>query len=487
MFESLQPPPPSEPSAFRTVLKLITLGVLVLLMLVPVTQILGLVRERQSRQLEVRNELARQWGGEQTLGALVLAVPYFAAPNAASGAAVKSDAPSGGALAATPLGWAYFLPASVQWRGKLETQGLSRGIFEVRVYDTRLVASGSFARPDPAALGIKPEQVDFGRAQVLLLVSDPRGLQERVVLRWGNRERPFAPGLSPLESASSDTMATNLELASRSRGGCCPLSTLQATLQPGDLGAERVPFSLSLSLRGSEALHLLPLGDETMAEIASPWPHPSFIGATLPRDRNVASQGFTASWSVPYFGRGLPQRWRGDQIGPERLAQQLEEARFGVSLVRPADPYQQTERAVKYAVLFILLTFTTVFVLELLSPVRLHPMQYLLVGAALCVFYLLLLALAEHLGLGRAYAVATAATVVLVTLYTRAVLAGWSRAFAVGSVLAGLYGWLFTVLRQQDYALLIGALGLFATLALLMFLTRRLDWGTLRFRQPAVG
>ncbi len=155
--------------------------------------------------------------------------------------------------------------------------------------------------------------------------------------------------------------------------------------------------------------------------------------------------------------------------------------------MQPADPYQQTERAVKYAVLFILLTFTTVFVLELLSPVRLHPMQYLLVGAALCLFYLLLLALAEHLGMGRAYTVAAAATVGLITLYTRAVLAGWRRAVAVGGVLAILYGWLYTVLRAEDYALLLGALGLFATLAVVMFLTRRLDWTTLRFRQPAVG
>ncbi|HXT20739.1 MAG TPA: cell envelope integrity protein CreD, partial [Thermoanaerobaculia bacterium] len=256
----------------------------------------------------------------------------------------------------------------------------------------------------------------------------------------------------------------------------------------GDLEGNRIPFSLTLAVRGSEALHLLPLGDETTAELSSSWPHPSFAGAPLPRTRTADStHGFTASWSVPYFGRMYPQRWRGDQIDAAMLGAQLEDSKFGVTLLRPADPYQQTERAVKYAVLFILLTFTTVFVLELLSPVRLHPMQYLLVGAALCLFYLLLLALAEHLGMGRAYAVATAATVSLVTLYTRAVLAGWARAVAVGAVLAGLYGWLYTVLRAEDYALLLGALGLFATLAVVMFLTRRLDWATLRFRQPAVG
>jgi inner membrane protein len=483
MFEPLQSP---EPGRFRTVLKLVTLGILVLLLLVPVTKVLGLVHERQARLWQVQSELAKTWGAEQTLGALVLAVPYFAATSSTTGVVAKSHAPAGGALAAAPAGWAYFLPGAVQWRGRLEPEVRRRGIFAVTVYESRLTASGWFARPDAAALGIKPEQVDLGRAQVLLLVSDPRGLQERVVLRWGNRDRPFAPGLSPLGSSAGGGTAS-IELAERTRDGGGPLNSLQAALQPGDLTAERLPFSLALSLRGSEALHLLPLGDETMAEIASPWPHPGFVGTPLPRHRQVAGQGFDASWSVPYFGRGLPQRWRGDQIGPERLAGLLAEAQLGVSLVRPADPYQQTERAVKYAVLFILLTFTTVFVLELLSPVRLHPMQYLLVGAALCLFYLLLLALGEHLGLGSAYAVATAATVVLVTLYTRAVLAGWARALAVGGVLSSLYGWLYTVLRLEDLALLTGALGLFAVLALLMFLTRRLDWATLRFRQPSLG
>src|SRR5262249_54926019 len=162
-------------------------------------------------------------------------------------------------------------------------------------------------------------------------------------------------------------------------------------------------------------------------------------------------------WSVPYFGRGYPQRWREGDTDRDVLRSRIQGSSFGVELVRPADPYQQTERAVKYAVLFILLTFTTVFVLELLSPVRLHPMSYLLVGAALCLFYVLLLALGEHLGVERAYAVATAATVLLVTLYARAVLRSTARSAAVAAVLATLYGWLYVVLSAEEYALLLGA------------------------------
>ena len=467
MFESVQPPP-AEPGRFRAVLKRFALGILVLLLLIPVNQLLGLVRERSSRRNEVRDELARVWGGEQTLGAVVLAVPYSIP--AGTGVVATETWQSGTRVVTVPSGgWTYFLPGAVDWRGDLAPETKHRGIFEVTQYEARLTAGGWFARPDPATLGfkegVKPEQVDWSHAQVLLLVADPRGLQERPVLRWAGRERPFAPGLTALDSFGNN---------------------LQAALAPGDLDGDRIPFSLSLVVRGSTALHLLPLGDETTAELQSPWPHPSFVGAPLPHHETKRS-GFDARWSTPYFGRGFPQRWRSDQFEAPRLSALLGESSFGVALVQPADPYQQTERAVKYAVLFILLTFTTVFVLELLSPVRLHPMQYLLVGAALCLFYLLLLALAEHVGMGRAYTAAAAATAGLVTLYTRAVLAGWTRALAVGAVLAILYGWLYTVLRAEDYALLLGALGLFATLAAVMFLTRRLDWSTLRFRQPAVG
>ena len=463
MFESVQPPP-SEPGRFRAVLKLFALGVLVLLLLIPVSQLLGLVRERSSRRNEVREELARVWGGEQTLGAVVLAVPY-SVPAGSNVVATETWQSGTRVLTVPSVGWTYFLPGAVQWHGKLAPEKKHRGLFEVTQYEARLTAGGWFARPDPAALGVKPEQVDWSHALVLLPVTDRRGLQERPVLRWAGHERSFAPGLTALDSFGSN---------------------LQAALVAGDLDGDRIPFSLDLVVRGSTALHLLPLGDDTTADLQSPWPHPSFVGAPSPNHQTTRS-GFAAHWSMPYFGRGFPQRWRSDELEAQRLGAQLEQSTFGVALVQPADPYQQTERAVKYAVLFILLTFTTVFVLELLSPVRLHPMQYLLVGAALCLFYLLLLALAEHVGMVRAYAAAAGATAGLVTLYTRAVLAGWARALAVGTVLAILYGWLYTVLRAEDYALLLGAIGLFVTLAAVMFLTRRLDWSTLRFRQPAVG
>jgi inner membrane protein len=432
--------------ALRSLLKLVMLGVLALVLLIPVTQLLGLVRERRERQEEVRREVTASWGGEQTVGALVLAAPLQEA------AATRE--------------WVYFLPAEVRWEGELRPQSRSLGLFTTTLYESRLLARGWFRRPDPSELGVGADRVDWDGAVAVLVVGDPRGLAGRPELRWGGRELTLRPGVGPLAGAC---------------GG------VQAVLGPGGVHGERMPFEVAITLRGSEELRVLPLGELTQARLVSSWPSPGFVGASLP-DREVRPDGFTADWDVPYYGRGFAQQWRSGEAQPASLWHDSARAgAFGVSLVRPANPYQQTERAVKYAVLFIALTFITVFLLELLSPVRLHPVHYLLVGFALCLFYLLLLALSEHVGLGPAYALASGAVVAQVTLYARAVLAGSGRAAVLGAALAALYGWLYTLLRAEDFALLLGACGLFAALAAVMFLTRRLDWGTLRFRASTTG
>jgi inner membrane protein len=459
-------------TARRPILKLLALGGLVLLLLIPVAQLLGLVRERASRREEVRAELSSLWGGEQILGALVLAIPYR--PRLREPAIAAEPVPPAGfakaaGTAATevePGGWLCFLPKEVQWKGTLRPETRRRGIFEVTLYDAAVTAIGAFDRPDPVPLGIAGDRVDWDSARVVLLLGDVRGLQRNVTLGWRDASLPFQPGGGPLDNWGS---------------------AIHARLGKGAFAAGPARFRVDLALRGSEALRIVPLGASTQVELAAGWADPGFVGAPLPTAREVGDQGFTATWDVPLFSRSFSQQWRLDQMNLDSLRGELHTSAFGVQLVRPADPYQQTERAVKYAVLFILLTFTTVFLLELMSPVRLHAVHYLLVGVALCLFYLLLLALAEHLGMAAAYGLATFATVATVGLYARSVLASGWRAAVVSAALVALYGWLFTVLRAEDYALLLGALGLFATLAGVMYLTRKLDWSTLRFREPAAA
>jgi inner membrane protein len=429
-------------------IKLLVLGGLVLVLLIPVSHVLWLVRERQVRADQVRAEISAVWGREQTLGAAVLSLPVRIQED---GTSVERDL--------------HLLPTEIHWRGELAPQLRNRGIFDVPVYEGRLRAEGWFGPQDLAAAGISPDSVLWERAVLTIGVGDLRGIQERLELQWAGRRHSFVPG-----SASPELMPEGLQ----AQVGSAALAAPDA----------RLPFSFEILLRGTETLQFLPLGEVTTVRLASTWPDPGFGGAFLPRERSVRSDGFTASWNVPYFGRGYPQWWwEGSRAGAE-IGRAAASSAFGVTLIRPADQYQRAERSVKYAVLFIVLTFTALFLLELLSAVRLHPVEYLLVGFALSLFYVLLLALSEHIGFLPAYSAAALATVGLISLYTRSLLRSWRKISVLAATLSGLYAYLYGLLVAQDHSLLLGATGLFSVLALVMYLTRNLDWWTLRFRGP---
>jgi len=251
--------------------------------------------------------------------------------------------------------------------------------------------------------------------------------------------------------------------------------------------ANPFPFELELELKGTRELRVVPAGKDTTVQLTSSWPHPSFIG-TAPDPPRIDASGFAASWRVPYFGRGFATHWKGDNPqDDDTLSRQAAAASFGVALVQPVDIYVQTDRAVKYAVLFIVMTFVIAFAWEITGGVLVHPIQYMFVGFTMCVFYLLLLSLAEHRGFDAAYAIAGAATVVLLSWYWSWVLGGRRQGTLMGAAMTVLYGYLYLLLRLEDYALLAGSIGLFVMLALLMFLTRRVNWYELKLGQKAVA
>jgi inner membrane protein len=243
-----------------------------------------------------------------------------------------------------------------------------------------------------------------------------------------------------------------------------------------------VPFSFKLAVNGTRDFQFLPTAEETLVSLTSTWPHPSFVGGRLPGEWNRAPVGFKAAWRVPDFGRPYPSRWTSSDIERNRegLVGRVNSSAFGVSLIQPVDIYQQGERAVKYAVLFLVLTFLVFFLFEVFRAVLLHPMQYTFVGFALCLFYLLLISISEHAGFDVAYGTAAVATTLVIAGYARAVLKGTRQALSVGASLAVLYGFLYLLLRNEDYALLAGSLGLFLILSLVMYLTRGTDWYNLK-------
>jgi len=443
----------TPPTAGRTqrrlrdsaLIKLIVSGVLVLGLLIPLALVRSLVAERQSRQSSVVQEIGALWGGSQTLGGPLLVVPYVAR---------RSDG-HGVVTAATE--WSYFLPEALHIDSRLAPERRNRGIFETVVYRADTRVGGSFRRPDFGGWRIAPDDILWEQATLSLGISDMRGIRGAASVHWGATDQPFTPG-----SGASGLWTSGLT---------APAPGLRTLDEHGSLD-----FEIALGLNGSGEIRFLPLGQETVATVESPWPNPSFSGAFPPETRSLRADGFEAAWRISYFGRSYPQRWRyaeAEQVAP---ASAVQSTGFGVGLFIAADAYQKTERAMKYGILFLTLTFLTFFLFETFSPVALHPLQYLLVGAALCLFYLLLLSISEQVSFGVAYAAAAVATVLLIATYASAILDGLGRALVLALVLAALYGYLYVLLQAEDYALLLGALGLFAVLALVMYITRRIDW-----------
>jgi inner membrane protein len=430
------------------ILRMVVMGVLLMALNVPLTMMCGVVNERAARRDGVVREVSDDWGGAQIVGGPVLSVPYRYAWTDTSGRAQSATS------------YYHFLPETFTVDGSIEPGERRRSLFTVVVYTARVKLRGQFAAPRLPDLKPTPEAILWNDAAVSVGISDPRGIARVSELSWDGKPRRFIPG----------SISTGLFT-----------SGMQATVD--GLAAVRtapIPFEVDLEIKGTREFRVLPAGNETTMRLTSAWPHPSFVGTT-PDPPQINDNGFAASWRVPYFGRGFPPLWDGgDKAVAERIAQQAALAPFGVALIQPIDIYVQSERAVKYAVLFIVLTFVIAFVWEITGGVLVHPIQYMFVGFTMCVFYLLLLSLAEHRGFDVAYVVAAGATIALLAWYWSWVLGGTRQGVVMGGALSVLYGYLFLLLRLEDYALLAGSAGLFVMLALLMFLTRRVNWYELK-------
>jgi inner membrane protein len=443
--EATAAPVQRRPLRDSVLFKMIVIGILILALLIPLAMVRGLISERQARHDQTATEVANSWGMEQTLSGPVLRVPYILRGTDENG---KKQV------------WtvdAFFLPEDLTISGQITPERRSRGIFEVAVYRARLSWKGTFRQPSFAAWGVASEDILWKDAELAFGVPDMRGLRRSVKMSWAGQELDLAPG-GAIQGMWS-------------RGLRTPLTGLST----GTAG-QTYAFAFDLVLDGSRSLKFLPMGQQTTVTLSSPWPDPSFVGAYLPETRQVGEKGFDATWSVPYFGRSYPQQWRSVEANTVAPEDAINASAFGVDLFLPVDAYQKTERSLKYGMLFLLLTFLTFFLYEVFNPFLLHPLQYLLVGSALVIFYLLLLSISEHAPFGLAYAVASAATVGLIGGYSAAILRGRLRALGTAAALAALYGYLYVLLQAEDYALLLGSIGLFAILALVMFVTRRIDW-----------
>jgi inner membrane protein len=428
---------------------------------IPLWMTHGVLRERQSYQAQAVDEICSVWGGQQRVTGPILAVPYTYKASVTKTKLVGNqwtqvDEP--GACSAV----AYFLPEDLRIEGAVEPEIRSRGIYDAVVYTARLKFTGSL-RPDFTAAGIEAERIDWEKARVLFGASDLHGLRSLGALHLGDKESAF-------------------EAADAGANSLLPLSASVTVASAG-----KFDFSFDVVLQGSGNVTLAPVGKNTTTVLRSPWRDPSFTGAWLPVERHVGADGFAAEWKVAPFSRGFPQSWTSRATSAVDITKKIDAAGFGVRFARGIDSYSMVERAQKYGVLFFVLVFAVFFLFEVTAELRIHPLQYTMVGAALCLFFLGFLALTEFWTTAAAYAAAAGACTGLVSLYSWSFLrAGW-RTLVVFGGLSSTYGYLYFVLQSQDYALVAGTLALFAALALAMFCTRRINWYSLEATPAKAG
>jgi inner membrane protein len=459
MPETLAPPPlpKTQPSFTRrntTIIKLLGVGALVLVLLIPLMMISGVLSDRLQRRNEAVADITSSWGQEQNVIGPVLGIPYFYRYKTVKEIPLGEGKVERREVEETATANAYFLPETLNIVGDVQTQTLHRGIYDAAVFRAQVTLTGQFSPPDFSALKIEQKDVQWKDAFVTIALNDMRGTREGIMLDWGGTKRPLLPG-------------------SQVPGYTTGATAMLANDRPAGTA---VDFSIAVDFNGSDGIFFAPFGVKNEVTLKSNWPDPGFRGAFLPANRSVRANGFDATWKVSYYGRDYPQQWS-SRGGNERFnVQSVSRSRFGAQFLSILDAYRYVERSIKYGVLFLVLVFTTFFLFEVTARQKIHPFQYLMVGAALCLFYLLLLSISEFIGFGWAYLIAAVASTLLITWYCRFFLGGGMRTLMIGAGLAGVYTFLYITLRQQDYALLMGAIALFIVLAVVMFVTRKVDW-----------
>ena len=437
-YETMPPTQPQQTitnSANKILMKGLITGGLILLMLIPTLFINNLINERESRQKEVVKEVSSKWATAQTLSAPFITVPYTEIFTNSEGKLMQTK---------TQL---IVLADKLLVTGKVMPEERPRSIYKVLLYRTVLNFTGNFNPKWP--VGIDVAKIDFAGAKLCFSLSDFKGIEEEVMIDFNGQKLLLNPEL-PVNDLGDVGLSVPINISAES-------------ITTG------LKFNMDLKLKGSEQLHFIPMSVNSKFSLSSTWPNPSFDGNSLPTQRTVSDSGFNAQWS---FNRANLAFGTVVKSGALKIGTTA----FGVSLVQPADQYNKTTRSVKYAILLIGLTFALFFIIELMQKNPLHPVQYVLVGLALVIFYTLLLSISEYILFDYAYLTAAAATVLLITLYAKSHFKTWKSAAVFGSLLSGLYGFIFILIRLEDTALLVGSIGLFIILSLVMYGSRKINW-----------
>lgn len=428
--------------------KIALIFLITIFLAIGLTRISFLIDERTARRDGVVAGIAAATARDQTLVGPVLVVPYTRI--------VKTQKPSekdetkmievekrySDAL--------YLLPSELDVQTTLNTEQIRRSLYHAVVFSASIAIKGRFASEGGLLKPEPNEQITFGDPRLIVGVNDPRGIMRAPVLVWAEQRLDFLPG------TAEPKMPNGIQTFIRGLNPQAPWSA---------------EFSFALDLRGTQTFDLAPVGDTTRISVRGNWPHPSFQGQFLPETREVTASGFSAAWSTTRLATNMTHQLF-EHLRNDRPLDTL----IGVRFMDPTDSYVQTDRAIKYGLLFVGLTFVAFFLFEILKRLAIHPLQYGFAGAALVLFYLLLLALSEHLDFTLSYAIATLGCVTLLAYYLAHVLRSPRWGIGFGALIGAVFGLLYVLISLEDHALLAGSVSLFGCLALAMVLTRKVDW-----------
>lgn len=433
----------TESLTFRTII----IAIITLTMFIPLAMVDDIVRERGHRFNNVIHQIASVWGEPQTLTGPILAVPYVDRVLTVETVTDKSGDTRTISKDVYTDHTMILLPEELNIEGKLQEEYRKRGIYESLVYVSELNLKGHFnIRPLQNACS-DDCKIKWDEAWIATGLTDTKAINEASRLSWDNTSVSISPG----------TQLPNLI----SNGFHAPLKGIEPE-------SPLPEFKIRLSINGSSGIRFAPLGEVTIAEFSSAWPHPSFQGGVLPKEKKISAEGFSARWQIPNLARNYPQHWELSN----KPSTMLNDFVAGVDLFEPVTLYSKISRSTKYGILFIALTFITFLIFELTTKTRPHFVQYILVGLAMSLFYLILLSLAEHIAFLHAYIAASATTIILISAYAFAILKSKARAFLFFMLLVGLYAVLYTLLHLEDFALLTGTALLLVVTTVLMFVTR---------------
>lgn len=428
-------PPTSGSGSNRIIIKAAITGVLILVMLIPAIFISNLVNERKARQAEVMSEVSNRWARAQVLTGPYIFLPYKII-------SIDKDK-----KATEQLEHLFLLPDSLDVNGQVSHELRLRSIYKVLLYRSSLQNTGDFIFKIPKK--IDSSLIQWQDAKICYRLSDFKGIEEKLTIQFNGNDYELSPGL-PSNDIDSAGLSSSIALSAADEG-------------------KKIPFRINLKIKGSEQLHFVPLAGDSRFTLHSDWGSPSFDGSNLPSVRSVSDSGFTATWN--FNKANLPY---GTILKDFKYDQNS--VAFGVTLVQPADGYSKTDRSIKYAILFIGLTFSLFFIVELMQKKPVHPVQYILIGLALIIFYTLLLSISEFIAFDFAYLIAAFATILLISIYSYSHFKSRKTAAVFGCVLTLLYGFTFVLIRLEDTALLIGSIGLFIILALAMYASKKINW-----------